>query len=519
MSVEELSALHRRYVDLSHRFRANWVFHQFLQSLRKVFDGDVIPNHADAFQDLYARLKQVSQNLTSGQVERTEREIEAVDGELGELASALMEQDSKVPPEELRQFFHRFPRYDEKILVQLSRFLVYAAKRDTWTDDRVDKLDFLLTRAAQRKIEGPDRYILVESQEIRETFASLWALTEADLPLVRVAQEHLDELDDIRRGLQQVESLDGLNDSGLLDRFRELKHELGPLYLEPDLLTAILETNLEFKNLVGRLYRREERRIVTDYQQVFQLEEAVPLDVQLERELADFRRQIERFERRLQQDDFRLGDLARIRSKVQDLMPRLERARGGDYSTPDTAPVGGPPPLAGGGGGADPVLERRVSDELAEILGALEDTDREDSPRAVCLKPEVFPLGLEPREVVAFRRVASEDSAAYDLNLERFLLQGAALRLQLKRMVDEIRDLLDDTARDWEAPVYGRARVSLDLAGEVLAKIEHRVLRLVQDGKGQDARFIEVSRMRMMREYSGLWLLAYKPYLETVPEG
>ena len=46
----------------------------------------------------------------------------------------------------------------------------------------------------------------------------------------------------------------------------------------------------------------------------------------------------------------------------------------------------------------------------------------------------------------------------------------------------------------------------------------HRVLRLVQDGRAEDARFIEVTRMRLVREYSGLWLLAYKPYLEAVPE-
>jgi hypothetical protein len=36
MSVEELSTLHRRYVDLSDRFRSLWAFHQFLASLRKI---------------------------------------------------------------------------------------------------------------------------------------------------------------------------------------------------------------------------------------------------------------------------------------------------------------------------------------------------------------------------------------------------------------------------------------------------------------------------------------------------
>jgi len=34
-TVQELSVLHRRYADISHRFRAGWTFHQFLQSLGK----------------------------------------------------------------------------------------------------------------------------------------------------------------------------------------------------------------------------------------------------------------------------------------------------------------------------------------------------------------------------------------------------------------------------------------------------------------------------------------------------
>ena len=43
-TVQELSVLHRRYADISHRFRAAWTFHQFLQSLGKSVLGKV-PDH------------------------------------------------------------------------------------------------------------------------------------------------------------------------------------------------------------------------------------------------------------------------------------------------------------------------------------------------------------------------------------------------------------------------------------------------------------------------------------------
>ncbi len=38
---------------------------------------------------------------------------------------------------------------------------------------------------------------------------------------------------------------------------------------------------------------------------------------------------------------------------------------------------------------------------------------------------------------------------------------------------------------------------------------------LAQDGA--EARQLEILRMRLMRDYSGLWLLAYKPFFNRRP--
>ena len=66
-TVQELSVLHRRYADLSHRFRAGWTFHQFLQSLGKSLLQRAEDSHSAAFQDLYTELKEISQSLNASE--------------------------------------------------------------------------------------------------------------------------------------------------------------------------------------------------------------------------------------------------------------------------------------------------------------------------------------------------------------------------------------------------------------------------------------------------------------------
>jgi len=54
-TVQDLSVLHRRYSDLSHRFRSGWTFHQFLQSLGKSTLREAEGDFSNDFQTLYVR--------------------------------------------------------------------------------------------------------------------------------------------------------------------------------------------------------------------------------------------------------------------------------------------------------------------------------------------------------------------------------------------------------------------------------------------------------------------------------
>lgn len=518
MNVEDIDRLHRRYVELSHQFRAGWVYHQFLQSLAKVFDMST-GQWADSFQKVYSGLKEVSSGLTASEAAQAAERLEDLERRLGDLTEAMVGEDSKVSPEHLRQFFHRFQKYDEKILVQLSRFYVYAGRREGWSADRVDKLDFLLTRIGEEESEasgGNRRYRLAEGQQLTEIYASLGTLAGTEALEEREIERHRRRAEEIRAELGAVGDLDELNQRGLLSRFREFKHGLGAVLLEPRVLAAVLETNLAFKNLVRRFYRQEERRIVAEYQQIFELEKEVPLDVELEEELQEFRQEIEAFEERLQREEFRLGDLARIRGRVHTLMPRLRRAlhpeaEYEDYPAPETPGVEVSEDgadtrevLLGGDAGAAAILGEDYR-ELFELLGQC---DPELSPKATTLRPDVYPLRLEPREVVAFRRLQETDE---EDPAERFLLEAAALRVRINRQAEEIRDHLDDTYQDPNGVAQVGVRASLKLADRYLWLFHHRLHELVVGGWGEEARQMELLRMRLMRDYSGLWLLAYKP--------
>ena len=70
MTVQELTVVHQRYIDLSDRFRAAWTFHQFLQGLQKIFLESAPGRYPADFQGLYNTLKDVSQNLNASEIVR-----------------------------------------------------------------------------------------------------------------------------------------------------------------------------------------------------------------------------------------------------------------------------------------------------------------------------------------------------------------------------------------------------------------------------------------------------------------
>jgi hypothetical protein len=516
-TVAELSALHRRYSDTSHRFRAAWTFHQFLQSLSKG-----APQREDtlsgSFQTIYAELKEISQILNVQEGERVRAKLEQIDRRLGQLIETLEDEDNRVAPYYVRQFFRRVKTYDEKILTQLVKFYLYAQQGDSWPQERLDKIDFLLARLSEEEDDQTGEPRLRDHRRLSEIFQGLWQLLGAYPPSAEVLEGRRQDIEWVKSQVPQVESLDQLNDLGLIRRYRSIKHDLGNLYFEPGLLLLLQETNLALKGCVQSLYAREERRIVAEYQRVFELEREVSVDSDLDRELVQFRQEIEQFEQQLQSQELKLEDLAQIRQRVRALLPRLTAAGRGTEkaATPKAMPMDSGDYIVAAAEVASesPLAEQEelLGEYFRRLVGAMRDIDPELHPERVILRPEVFPFRLEPREVIAYRRLYGRSN--HDRELEQFILEAAALRLRVNEEAQEISGILDETSVTGDSIVYARARWTARTADSYLWRFQHVLDEVVLSGSSNEARQIQLLRMRLMRDYAGLWLLAYRPVLK-----
>jgi len=555
-TVQELGAVHRRYADTSHRFRAAWTFHQFLQSLGKSGQQVITDAHSLEFQNLYAELKEISQNLNTAESDRLRGRLDGIDRRLSQLIEDLDQEDARVAPYYLRQFFRRVKSYDEKILTQLVKFYLYAQQGEIWPTERLDKVDFLLARLSEEEDDRTGEPRLRDHRRLGEIFHGLWAMLGVPLPEAAFITAKRREIEGIRQEVAEIETLDRVSETNLIPRYRELKHDLGNLLFEPALLLAIQETNLVFKSRIQNLYAKEERRIVAEYQRVFELEREVPVDRELDQELIQFRQEIERFEAQLQSQELKLEDLAMIRARVRELLPRLTAAgRGvggylGDASAPASgiagdegtasgtgtgrAPRSGHSPLAADGGyfsegeeigssagpaAASPLAaqEDLLGEFYRKLVDALREVDPELPAERVVVLQEVFPLRIEPREVVAYRRLYGR--ANCDRELEQFLLEGAALRMRINEEAQEISGILDETSVTGDSIVFARARWTARTADAYLWRFHHVLDEAVLAGSVTEGRQLQLLRMRLMRDYSGLWLLAYKPLLKRNPGG
>ena len=525
MSVQELKQLHDRYVDLSNRFKASWTFHQFLQGLHKLLmDGEFGHSSAD-FQAVYGLLKEVSENLGSASADRVRSELEMAERRLQELNRLLLQEDTKVSPSLLRLFFQRVRNYNDSIVLQLVKFFVYARPLLDWTQDHNDKVDFLITKVAEES-QGPNGpWVLRSRGQMKEIADSLFGLVGGDESAdPQDVARRREEIERHRVEMTSSETFDELIEKGLIRAYREHKAKLGLLFFHPDILMPVVETNLALRNHIQQLYRREEQRIVADYQRIFELEKEVSPDPALDLELESFRERVESFEKSLQNESLSLDELGRLRQNVRDLIPRLTGLKEGEdlfsesgamaslreeeeSAAPtewaaDSAFPAGHPVVAGW----DAEL---LEDYRRQIVAALDGINEEISPERAVLDPELFGFRLEAREVEAYRNLRQEGSDGHRA-LEDFLLWAAALRTRAAEEGDEIRGILDDTAITKDAPVFVRARLTLRVADLFLRRFDHEVEQALHHDGTEVARGLLLPKVRLMREYAGLWLQVFK---------
>ena len=515
MSVQELNRVHHRYIRISNFFKSAWTFHQFIQGMQKVFPDLEITQYPDDFQGIYGGLKEISKKLSETTAQASNAQLDRTEEQLAPLIQGMLSSDDSLSPALLRLFFQRVKNYDDNILSQLVRFYLYSKNGSSWNLDRLDKADFLTTKLAEEYDDQRGAFVLRDPTYLRELAQSFWAaLSAKTLPETEVSTL-CQELRTQARTVSSIESMDDLHNRQFVPRFRDFKHRLGDHFFQPKLLAGVIEVNLALKNQIEHLYRREEQRIVAEYQQVFELERDVPVDVQLGEELNQFRLSVEHFEKQLQGDNVRLEEIAGLRRRVRELMPKLQ----GQPDPTQTGPFVEPrevrelreenseKPTADPFTGRSPEHEY-VEERLAVIIETLDDTNPTADARKIALKPEVFGLGLNPREIIAYRRLFG--GGPCDNELERFVLQGAALRGRIELEVEEIKGILDDTAVRKDAPVFQKARITTRHADLFVRRFEHYIDQAVLNNDSAEARALQLLRMRMMRAFSGLWLMVHR---------
>ncbi len=538
MTVQELSRLHRGYIDLSDRFKATWTYNQFLQGLQKVFPSLEIATETLNFQNIYASLKSVSQNLSAASTDRLKEDLEKVARDLERRTASLLEEDNKVTPSILRQFFGRVKSYDRKILVQLLRFYLMTQRDHNWPEERLDKADFLLTKLGEEEQQLRGTGGDPDPMRLHETLAGLWKILGAEVPAEAAIGEACREIRALSVAAEEATTLEQLNEQHLVGKYRELKHRLAGLLFEPRVAMAVLEGNLRFRDRIEALYEQEERRIAAEYQEVFELERGAPaLDKDLDSDLQSFRREIEVFEKHLEHKNVRLDELSYIRRRVKDLIPRL-RGSGASMTTGEQAMAVGaaraaantpaararavrgsqsgastgshlsvvPAPRPSGRLHLRTTFADLIGDDLRRVLEVLEGSDWEASPKAVSATPEARELRLQPRDVEAYRRL--HDPGKCNRELEQFLLETASIRVRISSLAEEIVGLEADAAGS-ESESILRARDVTRLADQFHHRYAHFIGQALQEGRFQDAQTLQYHRMRLVRDYSGLWLLAF----------
>jgi hypothetical protein len=554
-TVEELSGLHQRYLALSNRFKAVWTFHQFLQGLSKILAEDQATAPTISFQALYGELKSLAKDLNSDDVAAVSKRLDDTAQRLDEKTAQLIRQDAVIPPSRLRQFFDRVRSYDRRILIQLLRAYLYIRLQRGWTEDLVDKADFLATRLGDELAEG-DRPAIERDPRLsrRDVWRGLWMLLDVEDPPPERVEDAVMEVRTLREAMAQTKSLDQFNELGLIAGYRRLKHSLGDAFFYPPILEEVVHTNLYLRTSIGDFFEREEQRIAGEYQQVFELErEALQIEAGLQglsggldAELQDFRGEVRRFESQLEKKEVRLDEVARLRARARDLIPRLQQsgsealpvaeteplpasrfvepavpAQGPEPAPPAPPPPRAPMPAPAHAEVATPTpvpLTRSATlrirtanaellgDPLRRVLAFLERTNWDDPPEVVVGLPDLNALRLEPREVLAYRRLHAPESA--HLELEQFVLEAGALRVRVTAQAEEIvaqRGGLHGDGDTHAASATGRALCHL--AGQFERRLDLFLQEAVQAGDVVEARALQHLRMRLLREYSGLWLL------------
>ncbi len=511
MTVIEAGALQSRCARVSDRFKATWTAHQFASGVFASFLSEPLPYEID-FAAIYTGIKNATRALNGTYPMESAAYLDAIEDQLDAAAKQIIAAETRISPSLLRRFFDRLKHPDVSLLDCLIRFYFYA---DAVEGDHRDKVDLLFTRLSEDFHAGRGEYVMREALPLRQRLMELVAL-------LRVAPAPRDEVGRLIRALRsirdEIESaakFDELSERNLLKDARTFKHRVGDLYFDPDVLLAIVELNIAAKNRFLRLYGGEEQRLVEDTGKLMKHGSAIARNFggtnpALVEEIARFRLLRDQFDSLRAQSNVKHEVVTRLKASMNSILAQLDQGLDPEIeSTEDLPPaffdqaahIGSMTARFGRG---EPLLEF-----VLRIDAAIESAEPALSPEEVVQLPGVRELRLEPWEAAAYQKLVDRRAPEAEEDTEELwllYLRGAALRMKIDEEATILSTAISTGVRP-DADLLNRSKKSLDWAKELDETFGDLLQEAVYYSNRKIHRQLYRSRFRLLRGFSGLWLI------------
>jgi hypothetical protein len=506
------------YARLSEKFKALWMFHQFLQGVHRTsLKGSPLPDVP--FAPLYEQIKRIKETKGVEEEETTRAAMRRLDGELDGLHATLADDDRLIAPSTLRQFFERVKAGDEELLLSILKFYYYA---HALGPDEMDKVDFLMTRLGTSS-DRQGEAVLRSAAELSRLSGALLSLTDRPPVAPSEVESVIALLDLLRRDLEACERFEDLTRKKTLENIRTLKHRLGGAFYSAEVMKAILASNVAVKKKFRLLYAEEERRILEASRDVIAKEKDLEKDPrfvspEFREDLERFRKDKEEFEKASRRRGVRPRDVKRLKESLHRLLARLDPAAADelDIGSESTASTGsGARRRRAASAGRTPLPRAGPGDWRAENDRLTSDMSRRLLSSVDLVGSGGGSSGVEPGarledwEVRAslrvFRANRSEGGEPITLH-ERLFFNGAVLRSRMDEEAHKLRDLVKEVGES------SAADTTLAAAGQCLGRareIDRLFREALHAAEDQPALWKQLtrSRFRHLRAFAGLWLL------------
>ncbi|MGA7616875.1 MAG: hypothetical protein WBX15_17020 [Thermoanaerobaculia bacterium] len=510
MSVADISRLHSMYVRLSDEFKSLWTFHQFAAGVFKSVFQKPAP-YEIRFQEIYEEIRKASDMIQSAFPADALKMMQKSEGELQRAGVQLLKADAEIGASVLRRFFERLRQQDEKIIFNLIKFYFYV---DSVNGEQRDKIDFLFTRIGEEYIEDRDEYSTRDSLELRSQMQGLLAIRPIETPSPGQLETLIETIQLIRNEIHRAATFEELSELNLVKRIRELKHRIGDLYFHPDVLLPIIDCNVTAKNRFRKLYLMEEQRIIHDSSKLLANEEAIARSFgqsnpELIGELQRFKEFKEKFDESRATSNVKQDVITRLKASMNSILNQLDHDLVPERDHHDQSPASilldeaQRTDRIESKFGQDPVLQPY----LTRMLSVLEFFPDDASSERIANAPETSGLRLEPWEVAAYQKVFGTRSLVENEteDLMVIFLRAAALRIKVE---EEARQLAALPSGGSPTNEFLRSvRETLERARELDAELKAFLHESMFDSESHLLRCLYRSRLRLLRGFSGLWLV------------